>query len=75
MTDEQRKKIEQRLGEQYEQAMDDLYSHVDDNFLTTAEIRTRAQNIVDWANWRMGEVADSREVTDPWGKPVDRRGM
>jgi hypothetical protein len=55
----------------------DYYNDEDASF-GPAELRDAAQAIVEWANWKMGEIPrdeNGKVVLDPWGAPVDTRGM
>ncbi len=59
-------------------AVEDFHGHFDNSCpLTTHEMRTSAQAILDWANHTMNETLPKQlaAAKDPWGKPVDTRGM
>ena len=59
-------------------AVEDFYNHFDEScLLTTHEMRTNAQAILDWANHTMNEDLPQQMAVavDPFGAPVDKRGM
>ena len=68
----------EKLKNERDCAFEDISGHwIGDCELSTAEMRTRAQAILDWANHTMNETLPKElaAAVDPFGQPVDRRGM
>jgi len=58
--------------------IEDFHNHFDETCtLRLSEMRTSAQAILDWVNHSMNEtvVAQLAVGVDPFGAPVDKRGM
>jgi hypothetical protein len=58
--------------------IEDFYNHFDETCtLRLSEMRTSAQAILDWVNHSMNEdvIKQLAAPVDPFGAPVDKRGM